>query len=242
MKPKNMKKKRIIFTGGGKGGTGKTTIVTALLDWLRAKGTPFVAVDFDNENKEHGGLVAFAPDAKVASVDQRDGIDALIALLESDVQTVVADFGARSGEKTFQWFNDVYPALKDMADFTAILIVTPDPATVGSLIKWAKELRDRCGYVVVLNAQDQESPDFSAWESTQAANQFRELAKPGVISLPSFNPDLMRLLRTHHATVRQVAKKEAQEAELNSLRWSVRAQQADRAFSDGFNAVEQFLL
>ena len=45
-----------IFSAGGKGGVGKTTLMTALAEWFDAKGREYVLLDLDTENRTKGGL------------------------------------------------------------------------------------------------------------------------------------------------------------------------------------------
>ena len=42
---------RVVFTQGGKGGTGKTAFATMLVEWYAAHKTPVVLIDMDTENK-----------------------------------------------------------------------------------------------------------------------------------------------------------------------------------------------
>jgi len=48
--------KLIVFSEGGKGGVGKTTFVTLLLDYYQARGIVPYVLDLDTESKENAGL------------------------------------------------------------------------------------------------------------------------------------------------------------------------------------------
>jgi hypothetical protein len=60
--------------------------------------------------------------------------------------------GAGSGQIAVDWFDAMYD---DVAAggvlFTAVGVVTPDPAGVESLLAWANQLQDRVEYLVVEN-------------------------------------------------------------------------------------------
>ena len=49
--------KRVILSMGGKGGVGKTSLITALTEWFDAKRIPAQLLDLDSENKARGSLV-----------------------------------------------------------------------------------------------------------------------------------------------------------------------------------------
>ena len=52
-----------------------------------------------------------------------------------------------------RWFDDMYEGAKELGvSFTAIGLVTPDPATVDSVVKWADALQDRTDYLIVKNS------------------------------------------------------------------------------------------
>ena len=66
--------------------------------------------------------------------------------------------------------------------FTAIGIVTPDPASVSSVLSWARFLQDRVSYLIVKNSISNPS-DFGYWDNDREADVFRREAQPQVISM-----------------------------------------------------------
>jgi hypothetical protein len=58
-----MPTKLIVFSCGGKGGVGKTTVATAIADFYAARAIPATLFDCDTENKQRGSLSHFFPDA-----------------------------------------------------------------------------------------------------------------------------------------------------------------------------------
>ena len=49
-------RKRVILSMGGKGGVGKTSVMTGLAEWFQENGIPVKLLDLDTENKARGSL------------------------------------------------------------------------------------------------------------------------------------------------------------------------------------------
>ena len=143
--------KRVVFTMGGKGGVGKTGVVVALAEWFEANEIPVTLLDLDTENKARGSLKHFY-DGTVTKVNIHTpaGLDAFVDHLEGESQIVLADMGAGAGEVVADWFESMHEDVAAIGvRFTAVGVVTPDPASVESLLAWASRLQDRVEYVVV---------------------------------------------------------------------------------------------
>jgi MinD-like ATPase involved in chromosome partitioning or flagellar assembly len=154
--------KRVILTMGGKGGVGKTSFMLVLAEWFESHEIPVTLLDLDTENKSRGSLKHYF-DGKVTKVNIHTaaGLDAFVDHLADGAPIILADMGASSGQVTHEWFDGMF---EDVAAtgvaFTAIGIVTPDPASVESILSWAARLQDRVNYVVVENAMTHQA-DFS---------------------------------------------------------------------------------
>ena len=59
------RKKKVVFPTGGKGGSGKTTLTTALAEWYEENQIPCTMLDLDIENKKKGSFSHFFPDRAV---------------------------------------------------------------------------------------------------------------------------------------------------------------------------------
>jgi hypothetical protein len=68
------------------------------------------------------------------------------------------------------------------AHFTAVGVVTQDPASVESVFTSANRLEERAQYLIVQNATSPQA-DFSYWESAEQAVRFREALSPIVIRM-----------------------------------------------------------
>lgn len=116
--------------------------------WIAAHEIPVTLLDLDTENKARGSLKHFF-DGSVTKVNIHTpaGLDAFVDHLDGDVPIVLADMGAGAGQVAADWFDSMY---EDVATtgvrFTAVGVVTPDPASVESILAWANRLQDKVEY------------------------------------------------------------------------------------------------
>jgi MinD-like ATPase involved in chromosome partitioning or flagellar assembly len=235
--------KRVVFTMGGKGGVGKTGVVVALAEWFQANEIPVTLLDLDTENKARGSLKHFF-DGSVTKVDVHTpaGLDAFVDHLDGGVPIILADMGAGAGQVAADWFDSMY---EDVATtgvrFTAVGVVTPDPASVESILAWANRLQDKVEYVIVENATSALS-DFTYWRSTKQASKFCEAFTPTILQMEFRLAELENPLRQHGIQLGQVADRKATVEELKRASLVMRAQSyRRRLFSEFDRAREVFL-
>ena len=235
--------KRVVFTMGGKGGIGKTGVVVALAEWFQANEIPVTLLDLDTENKARGSLKHFF-NGTVTKVDVHTpaGLDAFVDHLDGGTPIILADMGAGAGQVAAGWFDSMY---EDVAAtgvrFTAVGIVTPDPASVESVLAWANRLQDRVEYVIVENATSALA-DFTYWRSTKQANQFRQAFVPAILQMEFRLAELENPLRQHGIQIGQVADRKTVVDELKRASLVMRAQSyRRRLFSEFDRAKEAFL-
>src|ERR1700678_1539630 len=174
--------KRVVFTMGGKGGVGKTGVIVALAEWVAANEIPVTLLDLDTENKARGSLKHFF-NGSVTKVDVHTpaGLDAFVDHLDGGAPIILADMGAGAGQVASDWFDSMYEDVAAIGvRFTAVGVVTPDPASVESVLAWASQLQERVEYVVVENATSALA-DFTYWRSTEQASRFREAFSPEIL-------------------------------------------------------------
>lgn len=235
--------KRVIFTQGGKGGVGKTTLAVSLVEWFRAQKIPIQILDFDVENEEASGLKCFIPEAVKFNIHRDGSLDAIFDILDDKAADVLLiDQAAASGEPTFRWFEDMAEAANvEGIAFTSIGVVTGDPGSVQALLKWADKLQDNVDYLVALNQMHDPDEDFNSWMTDQSAHEFREAFDPAVLTLRSRLPEFEELMRASGTTVGQVAAGKAK-GKLASTRWRLRAKGYQATLYDSFNEISDFLL
>jgi hypothetical protein len=126
--------KRVILSMGGKGGVGKTSLMTALTEWFDAKEIPAQLLDLDSENKARGSLAHFfGARAPKVNIHTPAGLDAFVDQLVDGAPVILADMGSGSGQVTYDWFDRMYPDVTEAGiAFTAIGVITSDPASVES--------------------------------------------------------------------------------------------------------------
>ena len=235
--------KKIVFTPGGKGGVGKTTITVALAEWYTENQIPCTLLDLDTENKKKGSFAHFFPDrAMKIDINTPAGLDAFIDQADREPDIILADMGAGSGKVAAHWFHTMHESVADTLSFTALAVVTSDPASVESLLSWAAQLQDRVSYMVVLNQQEDSQVGFSYWENTAEAKTFRELFKPVIIRMEARLPDLQHAMRNHGLTLGQVGQRQAKAAELDKSSLVIRAQAYRRQLFAEFDRVKEALL
>jgi GTPase SAR1 family protein len=242
--PMTETKRRLVLTQGGKGGTGKTTLMTALADWYDEKQYPYTLIDLDTEaSKARGSLVHYFP-GKAAKVDihKPEGLDQLLNVLQDGPPIVIADMGAGAGQAAYAWFDDVYEGARELGvAFTTIGLLTPDPATVDSVLKWAGALQGRTDYLIVKNAVNNPS-SFDVWEQAPRAEQFRKTLKPQIIEMEYHHPTVEYPARNHGLTVGRIAARQHDVAELNQFTVVIRAQAYRRHMYAEFDRVKEILL
>jgi MinD-like ATPase involved in chromosome partitioning or flagellar assembly len=233
---------RIVFTEGGKGGVGKSAFATMLVEWYRKQSVAVSLIDMDSENKSRGSLTHFFPEARKTNIHRERGMDGLMFALEEGTHIVVADMGAGAGEVAHEWFDLMYADAQTYGlAFTAIGLVTPDPASVSSVLAWANFLQHRVDYLIVKNSISNPS-DFSCWENDPQAEAFRRLARPRIISMQYRVQDIEQVAREHGVTMQAVADKKVDVPGLKEMPNVVRANGYRRNLFAELDGVKDLLL
>jgi len=235
--------KRVILSMGGKGGVGKTSIMTGLAEWFDANQIPVKLLDLDTENKARGSLAHFfGGRIPKVNIHTPAGLDAFVDHLADGAPVILADMGAGSGQVTYDWFDKMYPDVSDAGIvFTAVGVVTSDPASVESVLDWATHLQKRSAYLIVENQISQQA-DFTYWRESEQAEQFQRMFAPSVIRMDYRLPDLENALRNHGVTLAEVAARRTDVPELQKASLVMRAQSYRRRMFAEFDRVKDLLL
>ena len=171
--------KRVILSMGGKGGVGKTSIMAALAEWFDANQIPLQLLDLDSENKARGSLAHFFDErAPKVNIHTPAGLDAFVDHLVDGAPVILADMGARSDQVTYDWFDKMHQDVSEAGIvFTAIGVITSDPASVESVLEWAARLQLRTDYLIVENSVAQYT-DFRYWRESAQAVEFQRRRRP----------------------------------------------------------------
>jgi hypothetical protein len=199
-------------------------------------------LDLDTENKARGSLKHYFDAARKVNIHTPAGLDAFIDCLDGGPKIILADMGAGSGQVAHEWFETMYDGAQELGIvFTAIGIITPDPASVESVLTWAKALQHKVQYVIVENEAVLHS-DFSYWRNTEQAEQFRRVFNPVVLSMKYRLPDLENPARQHGVTLGDVAARRANAPELEKSSLVARAQGYQRQVFQEMERVKELFL
>jgi MinD-like ATPase involved in chromosome partitioning or flagellar assembly len=228
---------------GGKGGVGKTSIITGLAEWFDENQIPVKLLDLDIENKARGSLTHFfGGRVPKININTPAGLDAFIDHLSDGIPMILADMGAGAGQITYEWFDRMYPDVAEYGiAFTAIGVVTADPASVESVLSWAARLQNRVTYLVVENSIA-EYTDFTYWNESEQAQQFKRVFDPAVIRMDYRLPDLENGARNHGLTLGDIASRKTNAPELQKASLVMRAQSYRRRMFTEFEKVKELLL
>jgi hypothetical protein len=195
--------RRIVFTMGGKGGAGKTTVLSSIVSYLQDQNVSFDLFDADMENDKRGNLKLYFPEAEKVNISTERGLDFFVdKLFGGNKSLAVADLGAGAGADTFPWFDKMHTLLaQEGVLFTAVGVFVRDPASVETIFGWASRLRDRVSYLIVKNERD--SNDFPYFDETPEGAKFKELANPTIIHFERRESDIQHELNARGLTLEQ---------------------------------------
>src|SRR5215471_17481533 len=235
--------KRVILSMGGVGGEGKTSVIVGLAEWFGVNHIPIKLLDLDTENKARGSQAYFFGNAvPKLNIHTPSGLDAFVDHLSEGPLVILADMGAGSGQVTYDWFEKMYPDVAAAGiGFTAIGVVTADPASVESVLAWADRLQRRVAYLIVENSLT-EHRDFTYWHESDRARQFQRLFKPAVIQMDYRFPDLELAMRNYVVTLGGVASRATHAPELQKASLVMRAQSYRRRLFTEFEKVKELFL
>jgi MinD-like ATPase involved in chromosome partitioning or flagellar assembly len=228
---------------GGKGGVGKTNVMAGLAEWFDVHQIPVQLLDLDSENKARGSLTHFfGGQVPKINIHTPAGLDAFVDHLADGAPVILADMGAGSGQITYDWFDRMYLDVRSAGMvFTAIGVVTADPASVESVLAWAAKLQNRTAYLIVEN-QVSEHGELTYWQESDQALDFQRIFSPAVIHMDYRLPELENALRNHGVTLGEVAARRTQVPELQKASLVMRAQSYRRRMFEEFDKVKELLL
>jgi hypothetical protein len=150
--------------------------------------------------------------------------------------------GAGSGQVALDWFDAMHQDISSLGvAFTAIAVITPDPASIQSLLAWASRLHHRVRYLVVENASNSQ-PDFSYWHEAEQACVFRQQFKPIILPMEFRLPELENAARQHGFTLGQVADRSTSIPILQKTSLVLRAHAYRRRLFLEFDKAAELLL
>jgi hypothetical protein len=118
--------KRVILSMGGKGGVGKTSVITGLAEWFQENDIPVKLLDLDTENKARGSLTHFfGGQVPKVNIHTPAGLDAFVDELTDGPPVILADMGAGAGQVTYEWFDEMFSHVNEAGiAFTSVGVIT----------------------------------------------------------------------------------------------------------------------
>jgi hypothetical protein len=125
--------------------------------------------------------------------------------------------------------------------FTAVGVVTTDPASVESVLTWADRLQRRVVYLIVEN-QANDQGNFAFWRESTQARAFQETFQPAVIQMGYRLPHLETAMRNHGVTLTEVVQRRTTVPELQLSKAVIRAEGYRERLFEQFEGVKELLL
>jgi hypothetical protein len=192
----------LIFTAGGKGGSGKTTAARFLITYLRDRGHRPLILDLDDENHT---LSRFFPEAVQIGIQREFAHDILIEkAISPEHDIILADLKAGTGHEVLKWFLELpFGELNDRGvEFVCVGSITSAPDSVQSFLNWAGSLRDHVRYLVFRNLKDGEQ--LYDYDQTRQAMEFRTTYRPAHVTVPKLSPLYQTELEIRKLTITEV--------------------------------------
>jgi hypothetical protein len=190
--------KRLILILNGKGGVGKSTFATHLVQFYKDLGAAHRSVDTDNENST---LKRFHPDAEFVDLTAPRGLDLLFELLPQ-THTVIVDCRAASTDLILGYCAEVsiFEVLGSLgARLTVVMPVNHEPDSLEQLRVISSALDNRCDYVVVRNQVH--SDQFALYDKSRIRSRLLSELRAHEITMPKLYDWLVTGLSEHNITV-----------------------------------------
>jgi hypothetical protein len=154
----------------------------------------------------------------------------------------LADMGSGAGRVTHTWFDQMYaPMAQRGIVFTAVGLITADPASVESVLTWADRLQRRVDYLIVENETDANAT-FAYWRDSAQAQAFQAAFDPAVIQMGYRLPHLETAMRNHGVTLSAVVQRHTTVPELQLSKAVLRAEGYRHRLFEQFETVKELLL
>ena len=199
-------KRQLNLILNGKGGVGKSFFAVNLVQFLKDKGVPFVAMDSDNENST---LKRFHVDAGFIDLSQPRSLDDMFRALEKH-ELVIVDCRAASTEVFLRYFKAIdLPSVLRLLDtrLTLLMPVNHEADSLDQVQRVVEELGDQARYIVIRNQVHGES--FALYD--QSAVRVKLLKKLGTkeITMARMEEWLVEGLNRNNLNVTAAVKHES---------------------------------
>lgn len=235
------KQKLIVFTIGGKGGVGKSWLITQLIDWYLANKVPFQALDLDNENNT---LSRFFNKAEFVEISSERDLDKMIEqVAESAITLTVIDMRAASTDRIAPWWKQIdFDTLRDQygVRFTAIGVVDSSADSVANIGFWAKGVLHK-GIEFVI-AQNKVRGEELSYSNSAQRQQYQATLNLAEIELPKLEDWVHRELENTDLSIRRALELEDPASPLTKFMTRSRLKKYQQAVFSEFEKIKNRLL
>jgi len=180
--------KLVVFSIGGKGGVGKSWLITLLIDWYLSRKTAFHAIDLDNENNT---LSRFYGGAEFIEVSSERDLDAMLEkIVEGETAVTVIDMRAASTDRIQPWLKQVdFDALRDEhgVRFTAIGVVDSSADSVANIGFWAGDVLQGNKDIRFVIAQNKVRGEELSYPSSDARREYQKTLDLAEVEIPKLD-------------------------------------------------------
>lgn len=226
----------VVFTIGGKGGVGKSWVVSLLVQWLEILAMIFAIIDCDDETST---TTRFFPKALFMAIRSNTEIDQIVQLAsEGKYSVIVVDLPARAGDEFQSWFALVpWEELKELGvHFTAIGVVCGNKDSIECILRWREFLGENVSYVLALNRRDK----LDIYESSRARQEFLAAGYPEV-EIPKLDEKFAAALDKSNWTI-SAALNSVEAHYLTQLMSRARLRRYQAQVFEEFNKIKTYLL
>jgi hypothetical protein len=167
---------RVVFVVGGKGGVGKSWVISLTAQHLEAKAIRFVLIDGDDETST---TTRFFPTAIFLSIRSSVEIDRIVQMACAGTHEVIlVDLPSRAGNEFRQWFGIVpWEELEELGiRFTGVGVICGNKDCIECILWWLEFLGHHVDPVLALNRRD----NLSLYEGSRARQQFLTAGYPEI--------------------------------------------------------------
>jgi hypothetical protein len=190
----------------GKGGVGKSFFAINLVQYLKDKSIPHLAIDTDNENST---LKRFHPEAAFLDIGDAKQIDSIFVALEK-TDLVVVDCRAASTDIFLDYFEElqIFPLLDQAgASMTVISPVNHETDSLEQIRNLSERLNDNCSYLIVKN--EALSDRFANYEGSKTRARLLQEFGAREILMPRLYDWIVADLNQKDLTISAAMKHEA---------------------------------
>jgi hypothetical protein len=175
--------KLVVFSIGGKGGSGKSWVMGLLLDWYQAQGLRPQMFELDNETST---TTRFHGEAEFIDVSRKEKLDGMLEKLARSPLSLI-DMRAGSTDRIEPWWRGIDTAQLRREyglRWTAIGVVDSSVDSFANIGNWAREVLkgDRAiGYVIAIN---EGRGGGAMYRKSPERKEYQKTLKPSEIEIP----------------------------------------------------------